>query len=85
MLSRADCAQHLGSLDLPCVFQHVEIIPHLKCYLQFGVFINFHYFQAMFVLQVPVELPFGTIHKVANKTLQTTCKQRQENSSVYSK
>lgn len=74
----AACAQDLGLPDLSFVPRNARFnTVILKSYLPLGVSFIFYQLQAMLVLQVPVELPFGAIHKAANRTLQTTWKHKQ--------
>lgn len=74
----AVCAQHLGLSGRPLGFRNVRDPNHTwQSYLPLGIAFIFHQLQAVLVLQVPVELPFGAIHKAADRTLQTTWKQRE--------
>lgn len=56
----------------------------LERYLPLGFAFVLHQLQAVFVLQVPVELPLGAVHEAAHRALQAPWKHRQGQKAALS-
>lgn len=70
--SRCLCPGSGTARSVICTWKGQDQCRALETYLPLGVSFIFHQLQAMLVLQVSVELPFGTVDEAAHRALQTT-------------